>query len=188
MTAPIRLPLVNISVSDLVVSVASAADAPGMVEVIHAAFGARPPLDPPSTASAETPETVRAALASGAGIYAEVDGRPAGALLINPAEPGLATFTRVSVHPDFQRHGIASTMVAAAQDYAAELGYVRVELFAREEFAELITFWSHRGYGVQRAVEHGVILGHAAAGRGRRADGAGDAGARRPARRPVAPG
>ena len=37
-------------------------------------------------------------------------------------------------------------MVAAAQDYAAELGYVRVELFAREEFAELIDFWRHRGY------------------------------------------
>ena len=151
--------MVNISVADLVVSVASAADAPGMVEVIHAAFGARPPLDPPSTASAETPETVRAALQCGAGIYAQVDGRPAGALLINPADSGLVTFTRVSVHPDFQRHGIASTMVAAAQDYAAELGYARVELFAREEFAELIDFWRHRGYGVQRVVEHGVILG-----------------------------
>lgn len=152
--------MVNISVSDLVVSVASAADAPGMVEVIHAAFGARPPLDPPSTASAETPETVRAALQSGAGIYAEVDGRPAGALLINPAEGGLVTFTRVSVHPEFQRHGIASTMVATAQDYAAELGHSRVELLAREEFSELIEFWLHRGYGVQRVVEHGVILGH----------------------------
>ena len=149
----------NISVFDLTVSVASAADAVGMVEVIHAAFGARPPLNPPSTASSETPDSVRTAVQRGAGIYAEVDGRPAGALLINEAAPRVASFGRVSVHPDFQRHGIASTMVAAAHDYAAELGYRDVELFAREEFAELILFWRHRGYEIRRPADFGVILG-----------------------------
>ena len=56
---PTSLPSVNISVADLVVSVATAADAPGMVDVIHAAFGARPPLDPPSTAIEETPAVDR---------------------------------------------------------------------------------------------------------------------------------
>jgi tRNA threonylcarbamoyladenosine biosynthesis protein TsaE len=65
----------------------------------------------------------------------------------------------VSVHPDHQRHGIASAMVAAAQDYAAELGFRRVELFAREEFAELIAFWEHRGFRRVRPAAHGVILG-----------------------------
>ncbi len=142
-------------------SVASAADAPGMVEVIHAAFGARPRLDPPSTAGQETPDIVRATLARGGGIYAEVGGRPAGSLMITASGPGLASFTRVSVHPDFQRHGIASTMVALAQDYAAELGFAAVELFAREEFGELITFWRHRGYEVLRLADHGVVLGRA---------------------------
>ena len=48
----------SVSVDDLVVSVASAADAEGMVDVIHAAFGARPALDPPSTAIEETPESI----------------------------------------------------------------------------------------------------------------------------------
>lgn len=149
----------NISVADLVVSVATAADAPGMVEVIRAAFGARPPLDPPSTADQETAQTVAAAIADGGGIYATVGGRPAGALLIKAAGPGLANFTRVSVNPAYQRHGIASTMVALAQDFAAELGFAAVELYAREEFGELITYWRHRGYQVIRLADHGVILG-----------------------------
>jgi tRNA threonylcarbamoyladenosine biosynthesis protein TsaE len=49
-------------------------------------------------------------------------------------------------------------MVAAAEDFAAELGFRRVELFAREELAELIAFWHHRGFGYVRSVPHGVFL------------------------------
>lgn len=150
----------NISVTDLSVSVATAADAPGMVEVIHAAFGARPPLDPPSTAIEETSASIEAQLAAGGGIVATVDGAPAGALLLHPVpgQPGVVSWHRVSVHPAFQRHGIATAMVDAALDYAAELGYATAELFAREEFAELIAFWQHRGFVIDRAAAHGVIL------------------------------
>jgi tRNA threonylcarbamoyladenosine biosynthesis protein TsaE len=138
---------------------AGAAHAAGMVEVIHAAFGARPPLDPPSTADAETPESVAAALAAGTGVYAQVGDRPAGAIIIDPGQDGVATLRRVSVHPDFQRHGIASTMVAEAELLAAELGCRRVELLARTEFPELIGYWQHRGFAVVRQVPHSVVLG-----------------------------
>lgn len=148
----------NAPVTDLVVSTASQDDAVGMVEVIRAAFGARPRLDPPSTASEETPDSVRATLASGGGIYARVHGRPAGVILVVTDRPGVAAFQRVSVHPDFQRHGIASAMVAAAEEQAARSGHRRVELFARGEFAELITYWQHRGYAVDREAPHGVVL------------------------------
>lgn len=151
----------NVSVSDLVVSVASEDDAPGMVEVIHAAFGARVQLDPPSTADQETPASVAAAVKRGGGIYATVAGRPAGSIMLTALAPDLVTFQRVSVHPDFQRHGIASAMVAAAQDYAAELGFDRVELFARGELADLITFWHHRGFHLERAEPLGVTLAKA---------------------------
>jgi tRNA threonylcarbamoyladenosine biosynthesis protein TsaE len=149
---------VSVSVSDLVVSVASVEDAAGMVEVIHAAFGARPALDPPSTASAETTASVTQSLQRGAGIYAQVGGRPAGAILVLPGSNGAATFSRVSVHPDFQRHGIASAMVVAAESLAARLGYQRAELLAREELAELVTFWGHRGFARDHDVPHGMIL------------------------------
>jgi tRNA threonylcarbamoyladenosine biosynthesis protein TsaE len=70
----------------------------------------------------------------------------------------VATFTRVSVHPDFQRHGIASAMVAEAEALAARSGYRSVELLAREELAELVEFWRHRGFRVDRTVPHGMIL------------------------------
>ncbi len=148
----------SVSVSDLVVSVASADDATAMVEVIHAAFGARPPLDPPSTAIEETPDSVTASLRQGGGIYAEVGGRPAGVILVLPDPSGLASLHRVSVHPDFQRHGIASAMVTAAEELAATMGFRRVELFSRGEFAELIAFWQHRGFVIDRDAPYGVIL------------------------------
>ncbi|RYZ27578.1 MAG: hypothetical protein EOP01_07535, partial [Propionibacteriaceae bacterium] len=70
-----------------VVVVASEQDAPAMVEVVHAAFGARPPVDPPSTAGAETTASITEALRRGGGVYASVDGRPAGAILVGSAAP-----------------------------------------------------------------------------------------------------
>ena len=137
-----------------------------MVEVIHAAFGARPPLDPPSTAIDETPESVRGTLRLGDGIYATVAQKPAGVILIladdgpvAAAESmGRASFQRVSVHPAFQRHGVASAMVRAAEELAALRGHDEAELFARSEFPELIEFWQHRGYRVERQAAHGVYL------------------------------
>ena len=79
-------------------------------------------------------------------------------VLVLPGPNGVATFSRVSVHPDFQRHGIASAMVVAAESLAARQGYQRVELLAREELAELVTFWRHRGFARDHDVPHGMIL------------------------------
>lgn len=129
-----------------------------MVEVIHSAFGARPPLDPPSTAITETAESLAAGLRRGSGVFARVGGRPAGVIMVLPGVDGVATFTRVSVHPDLQRHGIASAMVAAAEELAAIQGFQQVELFTRAEFPEFLAFWQHRGFLVNRVVPHGVIL------------------------------
>jgi tRNA threonylcarbamoyladenosine biosynthesis protein TsaE len=148
----------SVSVSDLVVSIASPEDAAAMVEVIHAAFGARPHVDPPSDADQETQQTLAAKLRRGSGIFAEVGGRPAGVIVVLPDAAGVARFSRVSVHPELQRHGIASAMVTAAEELAAIRGFARVELLARAEFPAFIAFWQHRGFVVDREVEHGVIL------------------------------
>jgi tRNA threonylcarbamoyladenosine biosynthesis protein TsaE len=151
---------VSVSVSDLVVSIASPQDAAAMIEVIHSAFGARPHIDPPSDADEETAETLAAKLRRGSGIFAQVEGRPAGVIVVlpDPDVAGTARFSRVSVHPDLQRHGIASAMVAAAEELAAIRGFERVELLARTEFGEFIAFWQHRGFVVDRQVDHGVML------------------------------
>ena len=131
-----------------------------MIEVIHSAFGARPQVDPPSDAADETAETLAAKLRHGSGIFAQVEGRPAGVIVVlpDPDAAGTARFSRVSVHPDLQRHGIASAMVAAAEELAAIRGFERVELLARTEFPEFIAFWQHRGFVVERQVDHGVML------------------------------
>jgi tRNA threonylcarbamoyladenosine biosynthesis protein TsaE len=149
---------VSVSVSDLVVSIASPQDAAAMVEVIHSAFCARPAVDPPSAAIDETAETLAASLRRGTGIFAQVGGRPAGVIIVLPGADGVATFSRVSVHPELQRHGIASAMVSAAEELAAIQGFQRVELLTRSEFPEFLAFWRHRGFVVDRAVSHGVIL------------------------------
>ena len=99
-----------------------------------------------------------ASLRQGRGIFASVGGRPAGVIVVLPEPNGVASLHRVSVHPDFQRHGIASAMVAAAEELAAVDGSSTVELFARGEFAALIAFWQHRGYVPAREAPHGVIL------------------------------
>ncbi len=115
-------------------------------------------MDPPSAADAETAETLADSLRRGSGILAQVGGRPAGVVIVLPRADGVATLTRVSVHPDLQRHGIASSMVAAAEELAAIRGFERVELLARAEFPDFIAFWQHRGFVVDRTVAHGVIL------------------------------
>ena len=131
-----------------------------MIEVISSAFGARPQVDPPSDADQETPETLAAKLRRGGGIFAQVEGRPAGVIVVlpDPGAAGTARFSRVSVRPDLQRHGIASAMVAAAEELAAIRGFERVELLARREFPEFVAFWQHRGFVVDRRVDQSVIL------------------------------
>lgn len=131
--------------------------AAGMVEVIHAAFGNRPRVDPPSTAGTETAESVAAAVAAGSGVYATVDGRPAGAIILQMAD-GTAVLRRVSVHPDFQHHGIASAMVGEAELLAAEASAWTIELDARVEFPELIGYWQRRGFAIAQRQQHRAIL------------------------------
>ncbi|MGO1974864.1 MAG: tRNA (adenosine(37)-N6)-threonylcarbamoyltransferase complex ATPase subunit type 1 TsaE [Propionibacteriaceae bacterium] len=150
--------MVNLSVTDLELSPASPDDAGDLVEVIHAAFGARPALDPPATATDETPESIAAVLASGSGVVARIGGRAAGVILMTAVDDHTASLGRVSVHPDFQRHGIASLMVETVRTLAAEEGFRRVELFARSEFAPLINFWQRRGFVIDREAPYGVVL------------------------------
>ncbi len=109
--------------------------------VVRAAFGARPPLDPPADATAETPETVGAALVRGGGLLATLEGHPVGALLMDPVARTV-WLRRFGVVPAAQRLGVAGALVAEALSIADgdELAVV-----AREELPATIDFW--RGHG-----------------------------------------
>lgn len=142
---------------DLHVVEASSADAATIVDVVHTAFRARPPLDPPGTALAETVESVRTALAEHGGLLALVDGTPAGAMLFDAVDAvdtadavdmggSWLELRRVSVHPHFQRRGVATAMVGCAEEVAGVRDLVGLRLRARAELPETVEFWQRRGY------------------------------------------
>ncbi|WP_067437332.1 tRNA (adenosine(37)-N6)-threonylcarbamoyltransferase complex ATPase subunit type 1 TsaE [Nocardioides jensenii] len=125
-----------------VVNETAAAD---VLAVVRAAFGARPPLDPPAPALAETEETVARALAERGGLLATEDGRPVGALLFDRSGATLA-LRRFGVTPDMQGTGVAGDLVRAAEEYAASQGCVSMRVAARVELPGSVAFWEHNGF------------------------------------------
>ncbi len=119
-----------------------------VLAVVRRGFGARPALDPPSTALGETEGSVAAALDEGGGVLARRDGTPVGALLLDTSRPGLLGLRRVSVDPAHQGHGVASAMVGLAEDVAEVRDLDGTWCGAREELPETVVFWLRRGYAV----------------------------------------
>jgi len=120
-------------------------DASAIAALIVEAFGNRPPVEPPPPALSETPERVADALASGFGVLAEVDGEPAGVVIVS-IEANVAGIHRVSVRPQFQQLGIASAMVEVTLEQLSLLGVRSVELVAREEFPQVVAWWHRHGF------------------------------------------
>ena len=114
-----------------------------VLAVVQAAFGARPSLDPPADAAADTEETIAADLASHGGLLATLDGRPVGALLFKQV-PEALYLRRFGVVPDAQGYGVAAALVEAA--VAAAIGHEAVGVLAREELPATIGFWERHGF------------------------------------------
>jgi tRNA threonylcarbamoyladenosine biosynthesis protein TsaE len=116
-----------------------------VLAVVHAAFGARPVLDPPSTATEETVESLAEALAAHRGLLAVSGTLPVGAMLLEP-DGHLLRMRRVSVDPEAQAAGVAGALVGTAERIATEQGYDGLVLGARAELPATIEFWRHLGY------------------------------------------
>jgi tRNA threonylcarbamoyladenosine biosynthesis protein TsaE len=116
--------------------------APTVLEIVRAAFAARPPVDPPADALGETVESLAVALAHG-GLVASNGGRDVGALVLDP-EDGTLWLRRVGVIPDVREHGVATTLVAEA--LAGAEGYDDVAVLAREELPGTAKFWREHGF------------------------------------------
>lgn len=121
-------------------------DAESVLTVIRRSFGARPVLDPPSTAAQETVDSVAETLKTSGGLLVERRGKPIGAMLFDETRPGLMGFRRVSVDPEHQDRGVASAMIGVAEDTAEERGYDGIWLNVREELPDNVEFWSRRRY------------------------------------------
>ena len=121
--------------------------APTVLEIVRAAFAARPPVDPPADALGETVESLALALTHG-GLVASSDGHDVGALVLDPEDRTL-WLRRVGVIPDVREHGIATALVAEA--LAGAEGYDEVAVLAREELPGTGKFWREHGF-VETAV------------------------------------
>ncbi|MFT4010352.1 MAG: tRNA (adenosine(37)-N6)-threonylcarbamoyltransferase complex ATPase subunit type 1 TsaE [Nocardioidaceae bacterium] len=138
----------------LEISVVGPEAAAAVVATIHAGFGARKVLDPPSTALLETVESVRSALAEHGGVVACQDGQVVGSLLFEPHDDAHGQqlgLRRVSVLPRAQRSGVAKVMTEYAERVAAERGWSGIRLAARTELPATVRFWHNLGY---RELEH----------------------------------
>jgi tRNA threonylcarbamoyladenosine biosynthesis protein TsaE len=113
--------------------------------VVHAGFGAREVLDPPSSAPEETVESVRTALAEHGGLLATSELGPVGGLLLEPDGDVLA-LRRVSVHPDRQGRGVARALVRQAERTAVARRYSATRVLARAELPRTVRFWQRLGY------------------------------------------
>lgn len=130
---------------EVVVHEAGPQDAAGVVSVILAGFGARRVLDPPSTATGETVDSVRETLTAQGGLLAVAGSEPVGAMLFDESAAMLG-MRRVAVHPAAQGMGVAGALVGAAERLSMRRGYDGLRLAARIELPETIGFWEHLGY------------------------------------------
>jgi tRNA threonylcarbamoyladenosine biosynthesis protein TsaE len=116
--------------------------APVVLEIVREAFAARPPVDPPADALAETEKTMAVALRAG-GLVASYDGVDIGALVLDP-EGDTLWLRRVGVRPGGREHGVASALVAQALVGSGECTSVAV--LAREELPGTSRFWREHGF------------------------------------------
>jgi tRNA threonylcarbamoyladenosine biosynthesis protein TsaE len=114
-----------------------------VLEIVRAAFAARPPVEPPADALSETVESLAAALAYG-GLVAVRDGADVGALVLDPEDRTL-WLRRVGVLPEVREHGVATALVAEALTHAVD-GCDDVAVLAREELPGTVTFWREHGF------------------------------------------
>jgi tRNA threonylcarbamoyladenosine biosynthesis protein TsaE len=130
-------------------------DAAEVLEVVRAAFGVRPPLDPPAAALSETPESLAALLRPCGGLVVSLDGTDVGAVVLDPVGSTMY-LRRFGVVPEARGHGIAALLIESAVE-AAE-GFDDLTVVAREELPETIAFWERRGFREIRRASPNVEL------------------------------
>lgn len=150
--------MTDVNEPELELRLASTADAPAMLDVIHQAFGARPAVDPPAAALSDTVADVERAIEAGHGLVAEADGRMVGCLLTSQ-DGTVGRVHRVSVLPDAQGLGVAAALVRGAAEVLLADGARSLELLCRKEFPQVRQWWLDHGFSPRRSHELGEILG-----------------------------
>lgn len=119
--------------------------APEVYDVVAAAFGARPALDPPADALEETVDSVARRLRAHGGLLVVRDGVPLATTILDVVDDVLY-LRRVGVVPAAQHEGLAHRLVDAAVEVAVEVGVRGLGVLAREELPATIDFWRGCGF------------------------------------------
>ena len=140
--------------SEIVLREATDDDIPSIVRVTRAAFEEYTGwLNPPSGAPNETPEKVRAKLASGSGVLALIGDWVVGSVYYN-AEAEYVYLGRLAVLPKYRGRGIGTALVAEVERRARELGLARVRLGVRVALPHLRVLYERLGYQVYQERYH----------------------------------
>ena len=126
-----------------------------VLAVVRAAFGVRPPLDPPAAAMAETEASLAELLSHRGGLLISLDGRDVGAVVLDPVGRTMY-LRRFGVVPAARGHGVAALLIESA--VAASAGFDDLTVVAREELPETIAFWERRGFREVRRASPNVEL------------------------------
>ncbi len=117
-----------------------------VLEVLHAAFALQPrETDPPSSAHAETAESLAAHAASGGLVIAERDGRPIGCVFFRE-EPDSLYLHKLAVDPVVRDQGLARRLVDAVAAEAARRGRHRLSLSTRKALPENVALFERLGF------------------------------------------
>ena len=122
---------------------------PEAAQVIHdltqVAFAGQEGLQPPSGATRETLEVVRADLEAGRGVLVRVGVETVAAARVLIFEDHVYV-RRVAVDPRFRRRGLASKLMGWLHDEIAELGYGHVILGVRKALPANRLLYEKLGY------------------------------------------
>ena len=121
-------------------------DSAAIADLVRLAFSRQPrPTNPPSSALKETAATIADHLSRGCGAVLERGGAIIGVVLWNE-EDGALYISRLSVHPELRRQGIARILMEEAEREARQQGFSRMTLGVRLELEENRRFFRSCGF------------------------------------------
>lgn len=122
------------------------ADAPAVLDVVRAAFAARPEAGPPPAALTETQASIADRIAGG-GTVATVAGDVVGVVLTRRTGDTVR-LERVSVLPAWQRQGVATVLVRETAIGLGLDGAAKLCALVRKEFPQVLGWWQRHGFEV----------------------------------------
>jgi ribosomal protein S18 acetylase RimI-like enzyme len=142
------------SACEIVLREATEADASLIAALIRAAFAEYAGvLDPPSSAHAESADSVLRKMQTASGVVAFQQAEPAGCVLYE-ARRDHFYFFRLAVLPAFRRRGLGKMLVDHVESIAGNKGFKEIRLGVRLAMTKQRAYYERLGYRFREAGTH----------------------------------